>query len=441
MGQVGWQLGSDPSQLVTLEPAPSSAAPKKRGTKPLPRKPLQPSEPVQQSIASPAPASSPRKATPSVAGDRLGTASVMGDKSARKTAGPKPKYLHAVMTELHSSDRVPLWKEEMVDRVKRRSRARHETEDKLASTLPASARSRPILPSMGSSGHHHGAATARARSMGGTPPKLERMPSQESEVPGLSHFSSQQVKEIDRKLYWYQDAIHEHELQCQLLDAKSKEVQDEIRKLVGARSVGRNGALNREADLNKRMQKDRQRLSRTLQVSEERVADSLKLNKMLMQTIDQLRSGRADFLHQMGKLNERDDAMGRDMKHFAQVAHSSLDEKEKVEARLKRQQFDAKIEAQHLRSMLQDLEERMDQLDEAAEDAYEQQEINLQKARRAEYSSLKQKRDEEQQREHRLGYLQNQVRWAQKRSVCLKGNCSLNRVPFPSWHLARWLSA
>ena len=52
---------------------------------------------------------------------------------------------------------------------------------------------------------------------------------------------------------------------------------------------------------------------------------------------------RADFLHQLTKLTDREKAMTMDMKHFAQVAHSSLDEKEKTEARLKRQTFDYKV--------------------------------------------------------------------------------------------------
>ena len=78
------------------------------------------------------------------------------------------------------------------------------------------------------------------------------------------------------------------------------------------------------------------------QVSEQRVAGAEHVNKDLMAVINKLRHGRSDFLHQVSSLNERESAMAADMKHFAQAAHSSLDEKEKLEARLKRQQFDYK---------------------------------------------------------------------------------------------------
>ena len=75
--------------------------------------------------------------------------------------------------------------------------------------------------------------------------------------------------------------------------------------------------------------------------------------------------------------------MVADMKHFASAAHASLDEKEKVEARLKRQQFDYRNELAHaehlfemLASELQVLEEKITQ-GHAAEEDFNQQQTHL----------------------------------------------------------------
>ena len=55
------------------------------------------------------------------------------------------------------------------------------------------------------------------------------------------------------------------------------------------------------------------------QVSEERVADAERLNKATVDSINKLRRGRSDFLHQMARLTERVSVMSADMKHFAQA--------------------------------------------------------------------------------------------------------------------------
>lgn len=47
-----------------------------------------------------------------------------------------------------------------------------------------------------------------------------------------------------------------------------------------------------------------------------------------------------------------------------QIAHASLDEKEKTEARLKRQQFDYKVEGNHYESILENLQAELLVLDE-----------------------------------------------------------------------------
>jgi len=129
-----------------------------------------------------------------------------------------------------------------------------------------------------------------------------------------------------------------------------------------------------------------------------------------MGVINKLRHGRKDFLHQMSRLNERESAMATDMKHFAQAAHASLDDKEKLEARLKRQQFEYKQEGHYHKQTDSALQAELDKLDMSIGDANLTEEQNVQQERREDYAWLKSKRDIEQRRELRLGYLQNQVR-------------------------------
>ena len=44
-----------------------------------------------------------------------------------------PSYLRKVMTELHTSERVPVWKEEMVERVKRALSSQHQAKVEIES--------------------------------------------------------------------------------------------------------------------------------------------------------------------------------------------------------------------------------------------------------------------------------------------------------------------
>lgn len=114
----------------------------------------------------------------------------------------------------------------------------------------------------------------------------------------------------------------------------------------------------------------RARVRACTQVSEERVADAERLNSITVDSINKLRRGRSDFLQQMSRLTERIAIMSADMKHFAQAAHASLDEKEKVEARLKRQQFDYQQEGRHYEHMFDSLQAELHSLEEKIAHGY-----------------------------------------------------------------------
>ena len=231
---------------------------------------------------------------------------------------------------------------------------------------------------------------------------------------GRGGTASQQVREIERKAFWYQDAIHEQELQQQLLEAKIKGLHEEVQQVLNSRNNSPElkgvGAANAEKELNKRQQREKNRLSRTLQVSEERVADAERLNRATVASINKMRRGRADFLHQMQKMEQRLNEMTADMKHFGAAAHASLDEKEKMESRLKRLQYDYRNELAHNEAIFENLAEQLQHLEEKISWGQQAEEDFLQAERQKHYRNVQVQRDADQKRELRLGYLQNHVR-------------------------------
>ena len=96
-----------------------------------------------------------------------------------------------MMGTLHGAERVPLWKEEMIERVKRRSAIKKERE---AMASSAAATSRQVLRVSG----RHG-ATAAADSLGGA--------ARGGGTRGGAN--AEEVNTLERKVYWYSDAIHE----------------------------------------------------------------------------------------------------------------------------------------------------------------------------------------------------------------------------------------
>ena len=172
-----------------------------------------------------------------------------------------PSYLRKVMGELHSNERVPLWKEEMVERVKRQATSRQQR-DSLAASAPPSAR---LVSSTQSERHTHSlddtmsaASSRKALSVADTLAETGLPPTRN------------QAREIERKLFWYQDAIHEQELQQQLLEQKIRGLADELTQALDRRrqhpELKGVGAVHLEKELHKRQLRERNRLSRALQV-------------------------------------------------------------------------------------------------------------------------------------------------------------------------------
>ena len=141
-----------------------------------------------------------------------------------------------------------------------------------------------------------------------------------------------------------------------------------------------------------------------------KAADAEKVNNVRIGNINQLRKGRKDFMAQMRRLDEREASMVADMKHFAQGSNQSLDEKEKLEARLKRHLFEYKNEVSAWEHTLGSINEEIYLLDTAIKKQQDDEEDDLQRQRQRQYIQLKHNRDSDQKRELRLGYLQNQVR-------------------------------
>jgi len=98
------------------------------------------------------------------------------------------------------------------------------------------------------------------------------------------------------------------------------------------------------------------------------------------------------------------------MKHFSQSAHASLDEKEKLEGRLKRMQHEYRNELAHTEHVFEMLQAELQQLEEQIAIGHAEEDKCLLAERQDAFRQVKQIRDDEQKRELRLGYLQNHVR-------------------------------
>jgi len=172
----------------------------------------------------------------------------------------------------------------------------------------------------------------------------------------------------------------------------------------------KSGTAGLEKELNRRQQREKSRLTKALQVTEERVADAERLNKATVENINKMRRGRALFLEQTAKLEERVSAMVADMKHFSVMAHANLDEKEKIESRLKRQRYEYSNEIAHTEHVFEMLANELQTLDEKIANTNAEEDKLRQAERQNAFRSVRQQREDDQRRELRLGFLQNHVR-------------------------------
>ena len=131
----------------------------------------------------------------------------------------------------------------MVERVKRAATARQMQLDKAMRDAQGDAKQSPR--GLGHSSRSLG-ATGRGdedgRSQGGGsrrgPPSIADSHAESGLLgsSGRGGTASQQVREIEHKAFWYQDAIHEQELQQQLLEAKIKGLHEEVQQVLNSRN-------------------------------------------------------------------------------------------------------------------------------------------------------------------------------------------------------------
>jgi hypothetical protein len=332
---------------------------------------------------------------------------VLEAKTSHRQQSRPTSYLNTMMGKLHSNDKVPLWKEDMVERVKWRSQT---NKDALSHTAPLPSTAQLLSPRGASPPStlkalpSNGVSLRNARTT-----KTGRAISDGASEAGLyttlsAHSSA---KDRERKLFFYQDAICDLELQTQLLNQRETEIRDELARMQLALSKGGVGKNARITDA--QLTRERAKMMRTLEVSEERVSEAERLNRDTVTLINKLRKGRADFLRRMRNSNEREAAMVGDMKRFGQSAHASLDEKEKLEARLKRSQFEYGIELRDYDKRAASLEEQIEELNTNIERAKNAENHYMEQEKQAQFSSLKQRREVVQRREIRLGYAKSQV--------------------------------
>ena len=316
-----------------------------------------------------------------------------GNNSSSKSIGEKvippplsdPGYLRSIMSAIHADDRVPLWKEDLLEKAKRR-------------------RERQLGPA------------AKSNTLGSSPARHE---AQSSPGPVLrSNLSSlakqeliQACREREKKMQWYQDAIREHTHHKQLLSEKEHElstIQRELQASFLGTEARSTGLSQVEANADKRLDREKNKLTRLVQVADSRAAEAgLNTNK-LETYINNLRTHRKDFMRRVAKVNQRETTMAADMKFFAQAAHASLDEKERFESKLRRIGFDYKNELQEFRKSVLSLQREETWLDESIDSTEKKLDESTQDEVRHTYYDVRNRRNTDEHNDIRRGYLVNQ---------------------------------
>ena len=323
---------------------------------------------------------------------RVGSHSPRTPRSPRSPRSPRKQktYLNGVMGDLHGGGAVPTWKEEVLKRAQRRT----------TSESPRAARAGQACAAAAS---EESAFLVTARSTTSERTAL----SQTQTSLAATATASGKAADLERQLFSYRDALSEQQLQAQMLEHRETQLSEQqARSLEScADSDGIISSARREHRLNKELN----RLSRVVEVAMSRVSDAERLNRGLASMIDTLRKARSDFLRQMSRLAERERAMAADMKQLVALANCSLDEKEKVEARLKRTGFEHRQESADKENKLAKLELDIRGLEAALRSAHDSEDSAEQLGKQMTYRALRQKRHVSQSLDLRMGHLQNQV--------------------------------
>lgn len=379
--------------------------------------------------------------------------------AARSSTSERPKvrvqsanqasraFLQSVLSSNKSSSygaQVPIWKEDLVERVRRRAKD-NATSMQADGTRPGSSgvssRGGPALaqtarPST-SAPRHPGSArppTADRHKVGvtgGAQTARTPMPPSAHDVVGGSSMSNTarsstsaatrdlsengrletRIAEKQRALFHYRDALGAEQLINQFQEADVAEVLAQCSRLQNKleSAAGRKGVLSLRgsAPMSAAIGAEA-RHSQNTQVAETRVSEAMHMNKQLEMCITELRLERKGVLGKKRRADEQEKLMTGEMRGFGATAHAALDEKEKVKGKERRMRHEWDIESTLHAATMTKLHDEDEWLETSIAHLDGREEEAQQIAKGEDYVEARARRSAAERRASRLGYLASQ---------------------------------
>ena len=311
-------------------------------------------------------------------------------------------YLAGVLQPRREFDETPRWKEEIVERVRRRTAGGSLTERAQLKTAAATPRRRggshsararltagtARAPRFGSGsggdgdggdsdGDDDGAGARRlsSSSVGSAASSLGR---REPKFGTNARLAAWKREANERARYIHGDQLGDLVLEAQFVGDEIAELTAKVKALEEEQTAnaGRKGRLSLVgAAPGHAAIVQRDALFDRVEVLESRTSEMEKANTKLAHVIDMLRIERRDVVLKVRASEGREKTMGSEMAGFSSVAHAALDEREKVETKRKELREKKRREEEAHAKVVARLKADEDELDAAIAAAHAQEEV------------------------------------------------------------------
>lgn len=317
--------------------------------------------------------------------------------------GQRREFCASVLEELHGGrGAVPQWKRKLLARVDRAPVGSRV----LRRPLDFSADKASVAPLPASAGDDQASSPVPSPHMKRVSPagRPNGAPAEAHTAQTLSRAQRETIKETHAKVQYHADSVHDMELEGQFLDEASAQAVDSL-----AIANGELAARAKDEDPHARIVRRRDKLLGQVAQTERRASEAKLANGDLAKVIGTLRAERRTHVMCAREAKSRVSAMESDSKHFASIALTSLDEAEKVEARLRRMHHDVIVERRQHASTLAQIDLDLASQDRALQLASAAEEEAVEEDRRGKYVRARDARTHSERRARRMDYLQAQV--------------------------------
>lgn len=321
---------------------------------------------------------------------------------------------------------IPTWKEELVERVRRRTSTANASKRTGGAsprsaagmlTRPATATHAPADDELGDS--YAGGGDASAVFFGRSSQATLLSQSGVSEGGATSAEAALKAarheKELRKRhsiLGFFRDAISDLILTAQFQEAdlaqRSAQLQKLLQQSAVAGGAGGRLAAGKQTGSEFHLGELSKKMIAQLELQDGRASEAANVNLALEKMINELRRERASQLELVRARTEREQSMTVDMRTFAATAHAALDEKERIKGRIRRMRHEWKGEKTTQESEKLTLARTEADLERQIEMAQAEEEMANQDTTRRECREMREESKTAEYRELRVGYLRAQ---------------------------------